>query len=164
MDSKKAEALLRKYWDGKTDLSEEKELKKHFSTSLNSGALSADYFNNLRNKSYQNPLGDDFDEELLRLIDQDNNVSKQKNIAIKYWYVAASLALIFSVSIIFKNEIFKAESPAKVVQADTFEDPEKAFEETKKALMFISSKLNQSSDYAIQFSKFEQSQNHLKQN
>lgn len=164
MDSKKAEALLKKYWDGKTDLKEEAALKKHFSTSETNGDISAGHFKYLNEKSTQNPLGNSFDEEIVNLISNEKNKSKQKHITIKYWYVAASLILIISVSIIFKENIFTIKSPVEVVEVDTFEDPEKAFEETKKALMLISAKLNQSSDYATQFSKFEQSQKKLKQN
>ena len=164
MDSKKAEALLKKYWDGKTDLKEEAALKKHFSTSETSSDISAAHFKYLNGKGAQNPLENSFDEEIVNLISNEKSKPKQKYVALKYWFAAASLILIISVSIIFKENIFKIDSPVEVVEVDTFEDPEKAFEETKKALMLISAKLNQSSDYATQFSKFEQSQKHIKQN
>ena len=164
MDSKKAEALREKYWEGKTNQSEEKELKKYFSNAKGGSYLDNGYFTYLNNKKSENPLDNSFDEEVLNLIEEKNDELKPKNSLIKYWYIAASLSLIISVSIIFKNEIFKVNSPVQVVQADTFEDPQKAFEETKKALLLISSKLNQSSAYATQFSKFEESQNNLKQN
>ena len=164
MDLKKAEALREKYWEGKTSKSEEKELKKYFSNANDGSYLDNGYFTYLNKKRSENPLDNSFDEEILNLIEEKNDELKPKNSLIKYWYIAASLSLIISVSIIFKNEIFKIKSPVQVVQADTFEDPQKAFEETKKALLLISSKLNQSSAYATQFSKFEESQNNLKQN
>ena len=162
MDSKKAETLLKKYWEGKTDQHEEVELKNHFSTLKKNDEFSAEYFDYLKAKSIQNPLGEDFDDDVLNNIGQKSNEPKQKVFPIKYWYIAASLALIVSVSIIFKNRIFKADAPQQVVHVDTFDDPEKAFEETKKALLFISSRLNHGSAYAAEFSKFEQNQNHLK--
>ena len=71
-----------------------------------------------------------------------------------YWYIRD----------IFKNEFIKVNTVENVVEMDTYEDPEKAFEETKRALLHLSSKLNQSSVYATQFSKFEEHQNNLKQN
>ena len=43
-------------------------------------------------------------------------------------------------------------------------NPEKAFEETKRALLLISSRLNQTNEYTSQFSKFEESQKNLKKN
>jgi len=163
MDSKKAEALLRKYWEGKTDLNDEKELKKFFLTKEKNENLPVDYFKQLSKKGAYSPLGAEFDAEILNLIQHENIDKKHKNFSIKYWYIAASLALIVSASIIFKNEIFSVESPTKVVEMDTYQDPEKALEETKKALLFISSRLNQSNEYAMQFSKFEHNQNTIKQ-
>jgi hypothetical protein len=164
MDSKKAEALLKKYWDGKSDLKEEAEMRKHFSASKAEGDISADHFKYLNQKGVQNPLGDSFNEEIVNLFSNEKSKLKQKNVAIKYWYVAASLALMISISIIFKNEFTKVDKVEHVVKVDTYEDPAKAFEETKRALLMISSKLNQSGEYATKFSKFEESQKNLKQN
>ncbi len=164
MDSKKAKALIEKYWEGKTDQIEEEELKKHFTQMGEEGTMEVEYFRFLKKKSAQNPLGDQFDRELFSQIEAQNKASEVKSIALKYWYIAASIVLIISVSIIFKNRVYQVEQPAEITQADTFEDPERAFEETKKALLFLSSKLNQSSEYTAQFSKFEQSQVHVKQN
>ena len=164
MDSKKAEALRKKYWEGKTSQSEEKELKNHFSGAQGGSDLDDKYFSYLNKESAEDPLDDKFNEEILSLIDDKNHEIKQNISLIKYWYIAASFLLIISVSIIFKNEIFKVASQEQVVQADTFEDPEKAFEETKRALLFLSSMLNQSDEYATKFSKFDQSQTILKQN
>lgn len=163
MDSKKAEALLRKYWEGKTDLNDERELKRFFLTNEKNENLATDYFKYINKQVTYNPLGEEFDTEISNLIQYDNKEKKHKNFSVKYWYIAASFVLIASVSIIFKNEILKVESPTQVVEMDTYQDPEKALEETKKALLFISSKLNQSNEYAMQFSKFEQNQNTLKQ-
>ena len=164
MDSKKVEVLRKKYWEGNTSQKEEEELKKLAEKRPSQLDSDRKYFSFLNKKGAEHPLNDEFDREILRLIDTKKEKSKLKYITIKYWYIAASLTLIISVSIIFKSGIFNATNSVQVVQADTFEDPEKAFEETKKALLFLSTKLNQSSEYATQFSKFEQSQEILKQN
>ena len=164
MDSKKAEALLKKYWEDNASLDEEKELKTHFLHLTESADPDHAYFNYLNEKSAENPLGDAFDEEILRQIEPGKRIGKQKNNKLKYFYMAASLALVISLSIIFKNEINKQSQPIQVAEIDTYDDPEKAFEETKRALQLISSKLNQSAEYASEFSKFEKSQNTLKQN
>ncbi len=164
MNSKKAEVLLEKYFNGETDLQEELELKEFFD-SKGSSHPDADYFNYLRDKKEVTLPDQDFDEKILTLINETPAKAKVRSISRSYWYVAASLALLISVSIIFKNRIIKESTPQPVmVQVDTFDDPEKAFEETKKALLFLSSKLNESSEYATKFSKFEQSQEVVKQN
>lgn len=164
MDSKKAKALRKKYWEGNTSQREEEALKKLADKRPSQLDTDEEYFSFLNKKAAEYPLNNEFDNEILRLIVAKKEKSKPKNIAIKYWYIAASLTLIISVSIIFKSGIFNENNAVQVVQVDTFEDPEKAFEETKKALLFLSEKLNQSSEYATQFSKFEQSQETLKQN
>jgi hypothetical protein len=165
MNSRKVEALLNKYWDGDADQQEELELKKFFSSEAGSLHRDAEYFRFLNLKNAENPLDNKFDEELLQKIGhQDKPDSIVISFSTRYWYIAASLALFLSVSIIFKDEIFKGDVKPPVAQADTFEDPEKAFEETKKALLFLSSRLNQSNEYASQFSKFEKSQEVVKQN
>ncbi len=164
MDSKKAEALRKKYWEGKTKLDEERELKIHTSASMVTEDPDQAYFNYLTKKSAQNPLGEEFDDEILDLIDTENNELKPKKSILTYWYIAASLVLVISASIIFKNEFTKSKKPIQVAQVDTYDDPEKAFEETKRALLLISSKLNRTTEYASEFSKFEESQKTLKQN
>ena len=163
MDSKKAETLLKKYWEGKTDLKEEMALKQHFSSTVKQDNAQSDYFKYLNQKSNQNSLGGKFDKELLDSIEKPNSSTNVTVFPSKYWYIAASLILLLSLSIIFKNRIFESKVSQQIVMVDTYEDPEKAFEETKKALLLISSMLNQGSEYAAEFSKFEQSQKQVKQ-
>lgn len=164
MDSKKAEVLREKYWEGKLSDDEEKVLKAYFLNSSDKADPDHAYFNYLNEKRTQDKLDDRFDEEILNQIDKQENSRKPQHILLKYWYVAASLALIISLSIIFNQELTRADKVERVVKVDSYEDPEKAFEETKRALLMISSKLNQSGEYATKFSKFEESQKHLKQN
>ena len=165
MNSKKVEVLLKKYWDGEADQQEEQKLKEFFSSAEGSLHQDAAYFLYLKQKNAENPLDEKFDKNMLKLIEQEDVSARAgKSFSMSYWYVAASLALILSVSIIFKDEIFKGDVKPPMAQVDTFEDPEKAFEETKKALLFLSSRLNQSSEYASQFSKFEKGQEVIKQN
>jgi hypothetical protein len=165
MNSRKAEALLKKYWEGETDQHEEMELKEFFSSEKGHAHTDAEYFRHLDGKSNEDPLDAKFDEELLGLIGHAPTAEKSiTGFSMKYWYVAASLALLLSLGIVFHKEIFKADAPPSMVQADTFEDPEKAFEETKKALLLLSSRLNKSNEYAAQFSKFEKSREVVKQN
>lgn len=161
MNSKKAEVLLEKYWAGETNLQEEEALKAFFASEGMSHKDAA-YFNYLQGKSMNDPLDRPFDEAILNKLNKNSSASRPKVISFNYWLVAASLALILSFGVILKNEIFKTEPPPTIVQADTFDDPDKAFEETKKALLFLSSKLNESSEYTSQFSKFDESQEILK--
>lgn len=162
MNSKKAEELLEKYWAGETTLQEEEALKAFFKADTSAGTDAA-YFNYLQHKSEENPLDASFDQEILEKL-SNPPTHRALYTSLSYWLVAASLALILSIGVIFRNEIFMTEAPPALVQADTFDDPAKAFEETKKALLFLSSKLNESSEYTSQLSKFDESQEILKKN
>ncbi len=164
MESKKVKANLEKYWEGSSSLNEEKELKAHFLHKQEAVDAEHEYFIYLRRKKDQQPLDARFDEKILGRIRTDNQDDKPKNISLKYWLAAAVLVLFISVSIIFRNEFIKVNNADNIVEVDTFDDPEKAFEETKRALLMISSKLNYGSNYATQFSKFDRSQSNLKQN
>ena len=163
MNSKKAEELLEKYWAGETTLQEEEALKVYFTSGIPPGKDVA-YFSYLQRKSAENPLDASFDEAILEKLSKNESVIKAPNTYFSYWLVAASLAVVLSIGVIFRNEIFRTEAPPPVVHADTFDDPEKAFEETKKALLFLSSKLNESNEYTSQLSKFDESQEILKKN
>ena len=164
MDSKKVTALLKKYWEGTTKLEDEKELKTHFLHAPDHAEMDSLYFDYLNKKNDINSLDDGFDEEILSQIRTKEHNNNERKYNLKYWYIAATLALVISAGIIFKNEFTKVAQPINLVEIDTYDDPQKAFEETKRALLLISSKLNQTNEYASEFAKFEQSQQTVKQN
>ena len=107
MDSKKAEALRKKYWEGKTSQSEEKELKNHFSGAQGGSDLDDKYFSYLNKESAEDPLDDKFNEEILSLIDDKNHEIKQNISLIKYWYIAASFLLSFQLASFSKMKFSK---------------------------------------------------------
>lgn len=164
MDSKKAEALLKKYLAGNTSLSEEAELKKHYSSMGSGDNPEADYFGFLNVASAHNPLGDDFDEHVLGMIQRTVPAPKRKIVHFNYWYIAASVVLLLGLGVLFRKEIIPEKTTVVVAETDTWEDPQKAFEETKKALLLLSSNLNKGEEYVAEFSKFEESQINVKQN
>ncbi|MDZ7608661.1 MAG: hypothetical protein U5K79_24445 [Cyclobacteriaceae bacterium] len=164
MDLKKLELLVDKYFRGSTTLDEEEALKKHFSSMANADDPDSVYFRFLDHSSSKNAPGADFDEKIMSLISEKEPVPQKKNVILRYWYLAASFALLLGLGYSFRDVIIPAKQPITIAEADTWEDPQKAFEETKKALMMLSSNLNKSEEYAAEFSKFEQSQKNVKKN
>jgi hypothetical protein len=163
MNSKKAEALLEKYWEGSSSRKEELELKSFFTTKEGASHKDAGFFHYLNNKKEDAPLDESFDDQIIRSV--QTNTQPARSMGFKLWYMAAAIALLLTVGIILTNTNTSEDTvPTEVVMVDTYDDPQKAFEETKKALLFLSSKLNQSSEYAAQLLKFEQSQEIIKQN
>ncbi|NJN25405.1 MAG: hypothetical protein HC819_05235 [Cyclobacteriaceae bacterium] len=166
MDSKKAATLLSKYQSGKTNRNEEKELKAHFARVANKEGPDQVYFQYLQKKRSEAHLGDDFDAMVLHQIEGKSNADPGRHGVLRYWYLAASLALLLTMGVLFRNETSN-KNPATtgaMAEVDTYDDPELAFEETKQALLLLSARLNGGSEYASEFAKFEKGQNTLKQN
>ena len=163
MDSKKAEALRKKYWEGTTSSEEENQLKNQLGSGNHHNDPEEEYFRFLKNEKLEEPLDQNFDDEFMQMVRQQDSGTRQIKIN-RYWMAAAAVAAILSIGIIFNQGSFKSSPTETAELVDTYEDPQQAFEETKKALMFLSAKLNQGSDYAAEFSKFEASQKQLKQN
>jgi hypothetical protein len=163
MNSQKAEELLAKYWEGATTEDEERQLKQYFESK---GAHpAAGYFKYLAHKSNERPLDKEFDADVLDMItERAKGVRGFTRFAFSYWYAAAAVAALLTLGVLLRSEIKWRQSDTVMVQEDTFEDPAKALEETKKALLYISSRLNQSNDYASRLSKFEQGQQIVEQN
>jgi hypothetical protein len=84
------------------------------------------------------------------------------------WQIAAVFVILLSIGALLINRQMNSSdtitATKQIVVEDTFEDPQLAYEETKKALLLISSKLNKGNTYAVEFVKFSQSQENLKKN
>lgn len=138
MEIKEVEKLLKKYYEGLTTLEEEARLSDFFMQENIPDHLRAE---KEMFRSYAGMKGELFPGELsgeiLEVIEQADKQEKSENKHFSkylYWFsgVAASLLLIVS-------SYFFLKSPAP---ADTYDNPELAYQETKKVLLYVSSKLN----------------------
>jgi hypothetical protein len=133
MDSKKIEELLQKYWDCETSLEEEQQLQEYFRQGnvpehmKETGAL-FQYFGQQKKKSVQGQ----FDTQVLAKIKPKGKVTNLVQISLR---IAAGIAVVVAAVFFVRQEIRKND---EVAMEDTFEDPQKALEETKKALLMIS--------------------------
>ncbi len=160
---RKTDELLKKYWEGKTTLDEENWLKEHVDWD-GSKSGSEIYFNHLKNKSEEKITDGDFDKQVLDQINQQK--TKTRSFPGNYWRVAAAFILLITAGIVL-NKLTPDKPREKltgneIVIVDTYDDPEKAYEETKKALMFLSGKLNEGAAYTLEIKKFNESQEILK--
>ena len=164
MDLKKLELLIDKYFKGETTLIEEEALKKHFSSTIDTEDPDSMVFRYLKYASSKDVPGAEFDDKIMSLINEAKPEPQKKNVILKFWYLAASIVLMLGLGYALRDVIIPEKQPATIAETDTWEDPQKAFEETKKALMMLSSNLNRGEAYAAEFSKFEQSQENVKKN
>ncbi len=138
MELKKIKRLLAKYYDGYTSIDEEAILKAFFEQETIPDYSKADkemflYYAAEKEEEYTV----DLEKNILEAIEneQSRESSKERYFP-KYLYwvssVAASLLIVLSV-------YFYQKSPSL---EDTYNSPELAYQETKKVLYYVSSKLN----------------------
>lgn len=144
MDLSKIEKLLERYWNCVTTVEEEEELREFFKSNevpseLTESAKLFKYFDLQRSAK----LDTKFENEVIKKIkDQKNPVVKSIGLNFSnYMKIAAVVAGIITASVIFRLEFWDADKPQLLVE-DTFQTPEEAYEETKKAFLLIAEKMN----------------------
>lgn len=155
---RKYRELEEKYWAGETNLIEDsaiargiKENPEHFSQELKSVF-------NAKAAVAGMKLDDDFEREFWENID---GKTENKGFSVYHFmrYAAAGI-LIFGLAYVFTLLIQtdQSASPDEVAEIeiveDTYESPEQAFEEAKKALMMASGKLNKGQEKIKEIKRF----------
>ncbi|MBS1489744.1 MAG: hypothetical protein JSS93_04405 [Bacteroidetes bacterium] len=142
MDSERIETLLEKYWNAETSLEEENELYLFFQTcpaseKWNEAAELFRYLHNEKKKTMQDPF---FDQAVTK---QTGQRPKGKTIRMRNGFqimrIAAGILVMVAAVYLIGMEVRKNSPQAG---ADTETDPQRAFEETKKALLMISRNFN----------------------
>lgn len=147
MDSNQKQRLLDKYWKAETSNDEESVLKGNFYELDNS---EKEYFKIL-NQLEESSLDESFDEALMHKINTPRKISGWAVYKNNYKLMAASIVILMvSVLLVFN---LKKDNVTPLAAED---DPKKAFEMTKQALMMISSRLNKGTDYTNELVKFDQ--------
>ncbi|RLD25079.1 MAG: hypothetical protein DRI54_05460 [Bacteroidetes bacterium] len=137
MDLKQVEQLLSKYWEGETSLSEEKQLQQFFSYGEVPAHLLVyrDLF--VAQEIILNPdLGLDFDREVLDKLDTSENSTRWNFVRI------AAIGLILIVTAIGFFKLNNTTNTQPIAQEDTYQNPEEALAETKKAFAMMAVAFN----------------------
>ncbi|MGE0088558.1 MAG: hypothetical protein AB7S50_03680 [Bacteroidales bacterium] len=138
MDSQGIKILLEKYYRGETSLDEEAQLKEYFSQNNPSNFEMEDKLLLNFFLSQQTVVPADLNSDLVNLIDEAwENETKLHFSTIVKWAGSVAAVLIIAVGVLVFNK--KNDS---VVLADSYKNPQEAYEETKKVLLFISNTMN----------------------
>ena len=163
MDSKRIETLLDRYWSCVSTLEEEEELKKFF----NSGEVPDRFkqyeglFKYFEAEKKSSDLGASFDMELMEKIRMLKPVNNQRRIVFNYLKVAAAIGMVLVASFLFRQNLAPENRPELM---GTYEDPQQAYEETKKVLMLVASKLNKGRKYTETIGAFSDAEEKIKGN
>jgi len=128
---KKIDSLLNKYFEGETDLREEAQLKKYFSSDLVDS----------KHKQYT-PLFSYFSNNEKEQLSNAIKLPKAKSQRFKWMSIAASFALMASVYVGYS-----------IKQENEIKD---AFSQTQMALDFLSGNMNKGNQAFAQLDKFKQ--------
>lgn len=165
MDTNRARQLLDKYYDGKTSAAEELQLQQYFIGEVpEEFQIDKEIFEVMAvEKSASNP-NFDIGKMLEDLIDEQDIPNARKSIKLNtfsvawVYRIAAVIALAFTVY--FANNYLISPKIAQEESTeirDTYENPELAYLETKKALLYLSAQLNKGTDELKNIQKLNQS-------
>lgn len=151
------EKLVEKYFEGDTSLEEE----KHLINALNRAdipphlAIIREQFNYFKGQKELNFQDKEFDGKIIKSIDEPRVISLFASNPWLIWLsgVAAIALILFAVFFPFRT-INKVN--------DTFSDPNLAFNEAKKVLLYVSAKMNKGTGKLEPIGKFEKGLNGLK--
>ncbi|MCK9450537.1 MAG: hypothetical protein M0Q90_02510 [Bacteroidales bacterium] len=136
MNTKSAETLLRLFFEGKTSLKEEQQLKKYFEQEDLPEELNVlkPLFSLADNKP--EVLDNAFDEKMLAQIKDTPKFGKRITAHFLFWPIAAaSMALL-----IFVSGLFSLNNDSRF--KDTYNDPAQAYAQAAHALQFVGIKLS----------------------
>jgi hypothetical protein len=112
------------------------------------------YFNESKKKSLQD---DAIENQVLQTVRPGKG--KLVRLFLNSMRIAAGIAVLMVAFVVIRNEIRKT-TPQEVV--DTFDDPQLAFEETKKALRLISQGIGQAENEARKINMFNEAREEIK--
>ncbi|MDX9694435.1 MAG: hypothetical protein RBT49_01470 [Bacteroidales bacterium] len=151
MKKQEMKSLLEKYFNGETSTEEEKKILAYFSGNDIDPELNAEkvYFNFLENEKKQLLAQEDISEKIWETIEKsDKKPTINLNQFTKFSKVILAIAAGIVITIVSVTLIKFEYSSKKDNQlfSDTYKDPEIAYQEAKKAMLFISEKLNKGTD------------------
>jgi hypothetical protein len=161
MDYNKIKVLLEKYWNCETTLEEESLLQNYLSGTdipedLKEFTPLFQYYKSQRAMK----VSEGFEDRVIDDIQSKEKKGKHKYLHIYYKVAAAVILILFFVTI--HQRFIAVREKATVMVQDTFENPEKALEETKKALLLVSEKWNKGKDNIAKLSEFNKAEKIIK--
>lgn len=155
MNYKKIQELLDKYWNCETTLEEEEILRSYFSNEeVHDDFIEFEQLFRHFNEVKGSRVSNDFDERVFEKVEKRKAQRRYLGVFTK---VAAAVILILSFVVINQRYILVKDKATQVVQ-DTFEDPQRALEETKKMLMLVSEKWNKGKSEISKISEFNKAE------
>lgn len=162
MDLRKAEQLVRKYYAGETSAQEEKALREYMETCKDLPEYFApekELFTMYSRAADSDIPATGYMENLEKLIEEQGQKRVSISKPVLHWVsgIAAGLAILVGSYLMVLN---KHES-RRIALKDTYTDPQQAYEEARKVLLYVSEKMNEGTSPLAGISKMNQSMENL---
>lgn len=165
LNDKDIEQLLQRYWAGDTSIPEEKMLKAYFAQEPQYISEQFLPFRSLfvyfEAAATHNTLSENFDEQLLSQLSTSNNgtggakirtltTRRGRGRMIRWIGAAASVLLLIGAGLWMLGEKPLSPAPERLTLEDLSPQERRAYEQTKLALIYVSTKLNQGTGIATE--------------
>ena len=164
MESVKIRELVEKYWEGDTTLEEEEQLRVYFNKEEAPADLKKEavLFRYYQSHTQFRTLDERFDNTLTQRIERKE--AKQRWLTFQpVLRIAAAIVLVVLATVLFKAEWNNpATETSPVAVEDTYEDPRLAYEQTKEALLLVSSLMNEGTQHMVNLENFREAQETVK--
>lgn len=163
MDLRKAEQLVRKYYSGETSPEEEKALREYMESCKDLPEYLApekELFSMYSRAAESDMPMEEYMESLEKLIDEQARKRIGISRPVLHWVsgIAAGLAILLGSYLMVLN---KPPDDGRIALKDTYTDPQQAYEETRKVLLYVSEKMNEGTSPLAGISKMNQSMENL---
>ncbi len=165
MESNKLNELVNKFWAAECSEQEEQLLKEYllYGEVKEEHRELSDYMRFMEAERQHTTLDDSFDGKVLDKVDGGSQSLSMWRSVVKY---AAGIALLIGVGygIMNSSESTEGEVVASTEFVDTFDDPEVAYREVKKALMMMSVSMNEGVEATESIGEFHRAQTEIEKN
>lgn len=162
MDLQTIDKLLEKYWNADTSPEEEEQLRKYFSENGVPEHLRgvAALFRQYQADRQFKTLDAGFETEVLEKISKPEVRFDWQPLL----RIAAVLMIFLVTALLLKQHLLIPANHQVVVEhtEDTYEDPQQAYEQTKQALLLVSSLMNEGAQHIEKLETFSEAQETIK--
>ncbi len=147
MDLKRIKVLLEKYYKGETSLEEEKILREYFSKEDVGPEFISDRDIFMHQVQENENIGNipDISDEIWKSLSSPEEYKEKKNSKLTYLFlrIAAGILILVGSYYILGDQVLNTDQNV----ADTFSEPEMAYEQAKETLLYVSALLNNGTDH-----------------
>lgn len=158
MEKKRIEKLIEKFYSGETTIGEERLLENYFSHKNIPASLEAErdlfrFYSSSRNEQLPDR---ELTEKIIDAIESEGAdlTGKRRRLVYAVTSIAASILLLIGSYFIFLSPSGPGLALSKYT--DTYDNPEMAYLETQKALLYVSEKLNEGTRELSSLKKIEE--------